>query len=223
MAPGETPDGVAPSYLVVWQEASEGPVAGKLIVEQDRLRLEGAQAGRSMQVSVPLDEVVLVRIGRLRDEQLDGRPTIVLERKQRPLLRVQPLGFGLLAELADLLATISGEQARQREAVVVVLPLKPGCVERARTLVAGGPPFDPAAAEIEHHEVFVTDREAVFVFTGTDVRRSLAHVLRDPALWRAGLAWRDCLDGAPRLADAVYAWAKKDVEVTEPGLPANVA
>ena len=48
--------------------------------------------------------------------------------------------------------------------LVVVVPLADGARERARELLEQGPPFDPAATHLERHSVYLTDREAVFVF-----------------------------------------------------------
>jgi hypothetical protein len=58
--------------------------------------------------------------------------------------------------------------------VAVIVPLKVGHDDRAKEPVAQGPPFDPAALGLERHEVFVTAREAVFVFAGPHVREKLA-------------------------------------------------
>ena len=130
---------------------------------------------------------------------MNGRPALLLVRRDGPVVQVAPLGFGLLHELADLLAVLAIQQAEGYERVAVVVPLKPGCLERAKELVAKGPPFDPAALGLERHEIYVSERQAVFVFTGPNVREKLEQATRRPTLWRAGLAWRACIAGPPRL------------------------
>jgi hypothetical protein len=57
---------------------------------------------------------------------------------------------------------------------------------------------------LRRHEVFLTDEEAVFVFEGPNVRRMLERLTRDPTLWQAGLAWRTCVGGRPRLLAEIY-------------------
>jgi hypothetical protein len=43
--------------------------------------------------------------------------------------------------------------------LVVVIPLKEGAQERARALLAEGPPFDLEATAFDRHHVFLTSRE----------------------------------------------------------------
>lgn len=91
---------------------------------------------------------------------------------------------------------------------VVVVPLKPGARDAARLLIEQGPPFDPDSTALSGHEVFLTDREAVFLFEGEDARKTVEELVGDPGIWRAATAWRECLDGRPRLADETYVWAR---------------
>ena len=50
--------------------------------------------------------------------------------------------------------------------LVVVAPLREGAQERARELLAEGPPFDPEETVFDRHEVFLGEREVVFLFAG---------------------------------------------------------
>jgi hypothetical protein len=125
----------------------------------------------------------------------------VLERAHGPAVQVAPLETGLLRELAELLATVTGEQATTDEQLTVAVPLKAGCVGRARALLELGPPLDPAALGLTGHRVYLREDEVVFVFTGPGVRTRVGEAMRSPALWRAGLAWRNCIANQPRIVE----------------------
>ena len=85
---------------------------------------------------------------------------------------------------------------------------KPGARDAARLLIEDGPPFDPDRTQLTAHEVFLTDREVVFLFEGDDARKTVEDLVGDPGIWRAATAWRECLDGWPRLADEIYGWTR---------------
>jgi hypothetical protein len=199
----------AVSYPVLWSELDVGPVSGTLTLDRDAVRLDGGRQGQVVRRSIAHRDLAGVRVGRSRGDLLDGRPSIVVERHRAPDLLVRPLGAGLLSELADLLGRLC--ETRERvEQVAVVLPLRPGALEAARELVAEGPPFDPAEAEIERHAVFLTEREAIFVFSGADACEHLRGFLEDTAVWRAADRWAACLDGPPRLAEATFSFSAED-------------
>ena len=149
-------------YAVVFREGASAPTAGRLVVEDERLLLVGRRGEGRVELSVAYAELREVRIGRSPGERLNGCPALVLERGNGPPVQIEPLGVGLLHELADLLAVLVAEHADNSEQVSVIVPLKRGCVEQARELVAQGPPFDPAALGLKRHQVFITAREAVF-------------------------------------------------------------
>jgi len=92
--------------------------------------------------------------------------------------------------------------------LVVVAPLKPGARDAARLLIENGPPFDPERTQLTAHEVFLTEREVVFLFEGDDARKTVEELVGDPGIWRAATAWKACLDGRPRLADETYVWTR---------------
>ena len=162
--------------------------------------LEGRSDQGRVEFNIPFSEVSEVRVGRLPEDRLNGRSALLLSRAGGDLVRVAPMDFGLLNELADLLTALAGEYADPHQQVVVVLPLRKGRLSRAKELVAQGPPFDPAAVGLTRHEVFLTDREAIFVFEGRNVRKKFERLTRDPTLWQAGLAWRGCVGGRPRIS-----------------------
>jgi hypothetical protein len=209
-------------YAAVFREGTNAQTAGGLVVGDDRLLLLGRGRDGRVEVSIPYAELREVHIGRSREECLNGHPALVLARRNAPPVQVGPLGAGLLHELADLLAALTTRHADNEEQVVVIVPLKAGCAGRARELLQHGPPFDPAALGLTRHEVFVGDREAVFVFAGPHVREKIGQATRDPTIWRAGIAWRACIAGRPRITDSrelpaaavaalpVYSWATDD-------------
>ena len=89
--------------------------------------------------------------------------------------------------------------------VVVVAPLKDGARETARLLVESGPPFNPEGTSLTRHHVYLTDKEVVFAFQGPDARAAVEGLIGDAGVWKAAVAWRECLAGRPRIAEEVFA------------------
>jgi CBS domain-containing protein len=86
--------------------------------------------------------------------------------------------------------------------LAVVVPLKEGAQKDAERLLFGGPPFDPADAGFTRHSVYLTSKEAVFVFEGPEVEWSLDDLVSDffhPALHLAELEWEKIEQGRPRI------------------------
>jgi hypothetical protein len=94
--------------------------------------------------------------------------------------------------------------------LVVVVPLKVGAADGARELLAGGPPFDLAETEFLRHAVHLTDREVIFVFEEPGESATLRLPGEDPALWQAAAAWREILEGRPRVARLAFSWERPD-------------
>jgi hypothetical protein len=92
--------------------------------------------------------------------------------------------------------------------LLVVAPLKPGCMDRARELLDQGPPFSLDDMPFESHEVFLTVNEVVFVFEGGEGADTLTFAVGDPLISRVAQAWADCLDGRPRVARPVFTWKR---------------
>ena len=97
----------ATRYAVVFRDGRGNPTAGALIVDRDRLRLEGRSADGRVELSVPYAELTEIRIGRSPEERLNGHPTLLVGREHAPPLQIEPLGAGLLHEIADLLTTLA--------------------------------------------------------------------------------------------------------------------
>jgi len=94
--------------------------------------------------------------------------------------------------------------------VAVVVPLRPGAYEAAAKLVDSGPPFTLAESPLDGHCVYLTEREALFVFEGPDARLVVEQILGEASVWDAASAWRDLLAGKPRVADIAFAWRRED-------------
>lgn len=208
-------------YAVVFREGAGPAAAGALEVSEGRLLLASRTHGRAHEVAVAFTDVVEIHVGRLPAERLNGRPTVVLVRKRMPAVQVAPLGAGLLNELADLLIALTAEPSEEGDELAVVVPLRQGCLERARRLLEFGPPLDPAALGLTGHEVFLREGEAVFVFRGPNVAARVGQAMGSPDLWRAGINWEDCIAGPPEIAKAAdvvssdetpaYRWTAADI------------
>ncbi len=92
--------------------------------------------------------------------------------------------------------------------IVVVAALREGTRDTARLLIESGPPFDPETTPLLRHDVYLTDHEVVFVFEGPEAKRAVERLVGDPGVLRAAAAWRECLDGRPRIAEPAFAWAR---------------
>ncbi len=206
-------------YAVIFCEQGGQVAAGALELGDDQLVLVGTAEQRECALSLPFADIAEVRIGRLPVDRLNGHVTLVLECGGRPDVRVAPLGAGLLHEIADLVSALASEQ-RGGDELAVVVPLKPNSLARARELLEGGAPLDPAALGLVSHQVYLQEGEAVFVFRGPNVSARVGKAMRSPALWRAGLAWQECIDGRPVVhrsaemlsseAMPVYSWVAPD-------------
>jgi hypothetical protein len=193
-----------PSHAVTWQIAA-GPLhRGRLELAAKSFVLAGRSSeGHVVRLVLPYADVRGVRLGGLEDERVDGRRSLVIERTVGPPVLVAASGGGALLELLDLLASLVASAASP-VSVAVVVPLRRGARERAQALIGRGPPFDPA--HFNRHYVYLTTREAVFVFEGEHVRESLEQLASRPALWREAAEWAGVIGGRPRLADEEYRW-----------------
>lgn len=191
-------------YAVVFGERGGPSFAGSLELASRHVLLTGTREAQRQELDLALAEIVEIRIGRLPADRLNGYRTLVLERAHGPAVQVAPLETGLLRELADLLAALTGEQATNEEQLAVVVPLKASCLQQARALLELGPPLDPSVLGLDSHRVYLREDDVVFVFTGPDVRTHVAAAMCSPALWRAGLAWRDCIADRPRIVEHDY-------------------
>lgn len=185
-------------FAVVFREGQRS-AAGALDVEGERLLLRGHGRDGDLNLEIPFSDLSEVRIGRRPDERLKGHRTLILERTPGPAVYVAPLGLVPVSEIADLVMSLSHQE--EDDVLAVLVPLKPGCIDRARGLLAKGPPIDPASFGLTGHDVYLDDDKAIFVFLGRNVHAQASRAFRHPAVWRAGLAWQRCFASAPRIID----------------------
>lgn len=88
-----------------------------------------------------------------------------------------------------------------------MLPLKAGTHERAAALLGQRPPFDPEDTALERRQVFLTDREAVFVFEG-DMPDALDKLTKGRTFLGEAAAWEELVAGPPRLANEAFSWVR---------------
>ena len=198
------------SYAIVWREDDHPSHPGKLELRARGLRLEGN--GESWEL--PFDDIASLRIGRGPEDRLVGRPALVVERRNGRALRIATMAeVGTFAELVEQIACLGvGEASSKR--LLVVVPLRPGSYQQVRALLERGPPFDPGAVSLAQHQVFLTDREALFLFEVNGAPAELRRLLGKPSVWKATAAWSTHLAAPPRVAELVYAWRRP--EATDP-------
>ena len=95
------------TYAVTWKEPGLPRHAGKLELGEHELSLEGSNNGNGpVTVLVEYDDVTGLRPA-ASGQRLDGRPTLVLDRRRAGALRVASIGSpGSLSEIADRLTAL---------------------------------------------------------------------------------------------------------------------
>jgi hypothetical protein len=193
------------TYAVSWQEPDGSSGSGRLELGADALLLEGRNGGSAMSHVFPYSDISGFRAARGSHERLQDRPTLIVDLGAEGPLRIAGVAQpGIVSELASRLAAVRHD-TRPSERLALVIPLKPGMKGKAESLLAQGPPFDPADLGLESHEVFLTEYEAVFVFEGVPsvlLRRSA----EDETIWRAAEAWEPLVEGSIRFAERAFAW-----------------
>jgi len=195
------------TYGVVWREGVSPLAAGKLELLSSGLRLEGLEASRE----ISYGDLSGVHVGRTALERINGRPSVVLERIGHvPVTIATVAESSLVGELAERLASLQlGAEAPRRLALVV--PLRPGAHEAVGRLLQEGPPFDPEEmGELDRHEVFLAETEAIFLFESAKGLDAIAAVLAKSAFWQAAGEWAEHVAGPPRAAAGVYSWARAE-------------
>ena len=208
------------TYGVVWREGS-GPLArGKLELRPRVLHLDGMAAARPVAHAIAYDELEQVRVGRAPAERLDGRPSLVLERRAADRIAIASVAQpGVIGELAERLTSLKSAGMGRRTSVIV--PLVDGAYDAVRRLLDEGPPFDPEQIGLARHDVFITPSEVVLVFEAASSEGGLESLLAEPALWASAHAWSEYLAGPPRIAETAYAWTHLgvvDPSLLPPGL-----
>ena len=198
------------TYAVKWREPDGQTFIGRLVLGPRTLRLDGRRRGveePAVNRQFGYEELRSLRIGNRGADRLDGRPALVVERPEGAYLIADAgMGAPIVQELVDRLVEL--RLAAPRKATVVV-PLKPGAMERVRELIAQGPPFDPAETPLTRHELLLTTEEAIFVFEAEN-EDGVRALLNQLDIWAAAAAWGELVAGPPRLAAIAYAWERDD-------------
>ena len=198
------------SYAVTWRYGEGETRSGSLELTPDGIALEGANGGGPTTELVPYGDLRRVRVGRTNADRISGRQTLVIEQRTGKPIRVAGVvQAGIISELAEHLSSLLGEE-RVMSRAVVVLPLREGASKKAAELLRGGPPFDPEEVGLERHHVFLTEREAVFVFEA-DSQDAADRLIGEGHFWSAASAWKDLVEGPPRLAEDAYSWVRQHV------------
>ena len=193
------------TYAVSWVEPDGSTGAGRLELAAQALVLHGQNGHGEVSHSFPYRDLAEIRIARGSGERLGNRPTLVVDLVGGGELRIAGVAQpGIVAELATRLSALRHDPATT-ERIALVVPLKPGVRAAAERLLSAGPPFDPAELGLDRHEVFLTEREAVFVFEG--VPAALLHrSADDEGIWAAAAEWDELVEGRVRFAERTYAW-----------------
>jgi hypothetical protein len=98
------------SYGVVWREGESPLATGKLELLPLGIRLDGL--GRTQ--DIPYEVLANVRVGRLAGERIDGRPSVVLERRSGAPVTISTVAKpSLVGEIVEKLAALQlGTQHR---------------------------------------------------------------------------------------------------------------
>jgi hypothetical protein len=196
------------TYAVTWQKPGEAGHSGCLELQSRGLVFEGSNGVNSASEMIPYEDVSEVRIARSPEDRLSGRQTLVLEQRNGGPIRIAGIVHtGIVAELADRLASRHLPDESSLSRVVLVLPLVEGATERVAELLRKGPPFDPDEVGLGRHEVFLTESEAIFLFEA-DSPQAADRLLSGSRVWAAATAWKDLVAGPPRIAEDAYSWVR---------------
>ena len=194
------------TYAVTWEGPEGTRRSGRLELGADALHLEGRNGDGAASKALPYSDVSRFRLARSSGERLQGRPTLLLELRGGEMLKIAGVSQpGIVAELSDRLAVLTGDP-KAVETAAIVVPLRPGSRTEVEALLRNGPPFDPGKLGLVQHEVFVSEDEAIFVFRG--LPSAFAERLADDdSFWNAVTAWRPLVCGRARFAEAAYSWS----------------
>jgi len=91
------------TYAVLWSEPSLELEAGRLELDRESIRFDGARVRR-----VYYGDIAQVRIGHHARDRLQGRPALVVDLLDGGSLRIGSVnGVGTVAELAEELTRLS--------------------------------------------------------------------------------------------------------------------
>jgi hypothetical protein len=91
--------------------------------------------------------------------------------------------------------------------ISVVAEIRPGKRAELERVLEQGPPFDLADEGFERHEVFLGDRDVLFVFTGPGAMSQLQRMAASRSLHAHILGIAE-LVSAPRILARTYEWER---------------
>ena len=195
---------MATTYAVAWRSGGGRLCSGRAQLGRHELQLEGG----TERVAVRYDELSAISIAHAASERIVGRPTLVLERSGGEPLRVASVAqVGIVSELEERITARQLEHLAARNRLLVVLPLRPGARAEAQRLLDLGPPFDVDTAGLVRHQVFLTDREAIFLFE-TDGVTAVDNLLSDPDVSAAAGAWEELAASPARIGEEAFSWSR---------------
>jgi len=207
-----TQDG-AVEYAVAWSDAEHRRHLGRARVEDHALVLEGTPPGGVRQtVRIPAADMTAVGLNRWRPS-----PAVAVESPDGEVVVELVLGgWGAAHQLENAIASVradtpmqpNGDGPPSSEQITLVAEIRPGKRAELERALAAGPPFDLALEGFDHHEVFVGDHEAVFVFTGPGAAAELRRLAATPELFRHAIKMADIL-AAPRLLERRFRWQSR--------------
>jgi hypothetical protein len=196
------------TYSVLWQEGEQEPVAGTIAALPLGLRFS---TGDGREEEIGYEEITALRVAA---DDLDGKPSLLVERHAGPPLRIASVARAeLFAEIAQALEDVELTGEHEAVRLLAIVPLKEDRVEAVRALLRRGPPVVPRLFGIDRYEAYLAGDEAIFVFEAVP-DSELADLLSSMALWDAAPGWRDNVAGLPRVVEAVYAWEEHAVDST---------
>jgi hypothetical protein len=197
------------TYGVVWREGSLPLATGMLELRPRDLRFEGLADSRPAAQTIAYEELAGVHIGRSSAERIEGRPSVIIERRTGlPVTLTTVAQTTLLGEIVERLTALQvGGEARRR--TVVIVPIQEDAHDAVRALLDAGPPFNPSQLPgLDRHEVFLTLDEVIFLFDSSFGAHAIEPLLADSELWKAAASWHEHLAGPPRIAEEIYAWRR---------------
>jgi hypothetical protein len=96
------------TYAITWREDNGLQYSGRLELTPEYVRLEGGNSTSSGARHVPYVDIAAVSMARRTADRVDGRQTLLVERRDGGALLVAAVGQpGALAELAERLAALA--------------------------------------------------------------------------------------------------------------------
>src|ERR1700675_3110499 len=103
----------ARSYAAIWAESEDAPCSGCAVLAEEGLALTGSALPDGEALLVRYADVVEAEVVRAPSMRLNGYPTLRIERRGGPPLRISTIGLGVLGELNQLLATAIASERPQ--------------------------------------------------------------------------------------------------------------